>query len=225
MDQLGLDTLNLRLERLERENIRLKKAGAVFVVALAAWVVLGSGFVRPVKQLVAERFVLKDPQGVVRAHLASKKDGSPELALFDAKGNRRVTMNSTADNTSSIDFHDKGEVRLSMSTSSDGASVLSFLDRNHATASGLYMWPDSTTGIGFRANNQGISMKIGPDGTSRLAITDKDGHEIEGMGAAAVKPSLAGGGMSPKSATQRVDASSSDVLRGSGSNNRTWLAP
>ena len=79
-----------RLEKVERQNRRLRGAGiAVFVLA-AAGLLMGQAM--PKARIVeAEGFQLKDGQGMVRAELVVDKDG-PRMALRDENGKTRAKL-------------------------------------------------------------------------------------------------------------------------------------
>ncbi len=78
-----------RLERVERENRRLKQISAV--VSLLATVVLIMGQARPDRTIEAQKFVLTDSHGNKRADLAMVFD-RPTLTLRDANGLPLVAM-------------------------------------------------------------------------------------------------------------------------------------
>ncbi len=76
------DTLTQRLDRLERENRRLKLAGAFLVLALVAVGAMGQVLPKAVPKVVeAERFVLRDPGGKIVATLGTEGPGTPSLTL------------------------------------------------------------------------------------------------------------------------------------------------
>ena len=72
-----------RLERVERENRRLKRWGAVALIGIAAVVLTGQAKASRVVQ--AEKFVVQDAEGKVRAELGTFPDGKMALVLFDQK--------------------------------------------------------------------------------------------------------------------------------------------
>jgi hypothetical protein len=72
-----------RVERLEKENRQLRRAALAVAVLAAA--VLGMGQARPTRMVEANRFLLKDSEGRVRAEL-SMESGKPTLYLRDEKG-------------------------------------------------------------------------------------------------------------------------------------------
>ncbi|MEE8153218.1 MAG: hypothetical protein V3T76_09355 [candidate division NC10 bacterium] len=86
-----------RLNRLERENRRLKRAGGVILGVIA--VLLLMGHVVGEKVVEAERFVLVGPSGEPRAVLAVTEGGSG-LYLYDNTGKLRAGLvGGSADET------------------------------------------------------------------------------------------------------------------------------
>jgi hypothetical protein len=84
-----LDSLNLRLTRLEKENRCLKAAGLVLLVLAGVFVVSGLSVQEPV--IGAEAFTLVDKEGSLRAVFAMI-NGEPTLAMFDSGGGMRAGL-------------------------------------------------------------------------------------------------------------------------------------
>ena len=87
MDEPTINKLVLRLDRLERENRRLKRIGALVVVVISGVFMMGQAL--PKNRIVeAEKFVLKDTGGKVRAILGAAhpyaKAPSAELITLPA---------------------------------------------------------------------------------------------------------------------------------------------
>lgn len=82
--RLELQSILMRLERVELENRRLKRGVAVFLVLAGAALLMGQG--RPNRTIEAEKFLLKDANGRVRARLDMEPADRPTLALLDARG-------------------------------------------------------------------------------------------------------------------------------------------
>jgi mono/diheme cytochrome c family protein len=82
---------------------------AVVAVSLVAALVLWMGQARPTQAtrvLEAERFVLRDAQGKVRAEI-SCADYGPEIEVRDEKGDRRARLNLAADGSLRLTVEDK----------------------------------------------------------------------------------------------------------------------
>ena len=79
-----------RLEKVERQNRRLRGAGIAVAVLAAAGLLMGQAM--PTVRIVqAEGFQLKDGQGKVRAGLGMDKEG-PVLFLADENGKPRAEL-------------------------------------------------------------------------------------------------------------------------------------
>jgi len=81
--------LTERVEKLERQNRRLKQAGAVALIISAAVLLMGQA--SPNRTVEANEFILKDEGGTVRGRLHMGADG-PLLALLDANGQVRAQL-------------------------------------------------------------------------------------------------------------------------------------
>jgi hypothetical protein len=83
------ETIIARLEKLERQNKRLRQVGIVSLLLLAVLVV--AGVAAPSRTIEAEKFVLKDVNGKTRAELLSN-DAGPDLRLLDENGIIRLSV-------------------------------------------------------------------------------------------------------------------------------------
>ena len=78
-----------RLANLERQNRRFKRTGLAAMVLAGATLLIGQA--TPQWKVEAERFVIKDAEGKVRAELGMAGHG-PLLALYDEDGTRRAVF-------------------------------------------------------------------------------------------------------------------------------------
>lgn len=86
-DHREADSITHRLESLERENRRLKWAGGAMLVGIAAVVLMGQAVPRAPRTVEAERFVLRDTRGKMRAELTnSAGEVGPALFLYHRNG-------------------------------------------------------------------------------------------------------------------------------------------
>jgi hypothetical protein len=184
-----------RIERLERQNRNLKR-GTLASLAIASVFVLSLGVMgqgqtqtpaprkKPVvkaapapvappepvlpKNIEAESFILKDPNGHVRAELSMDGEG-PSLKFRDQNGAALVT--------------------LSLLDSATGGPLLLLSDPQHhasVSASALSGQGSQLSLIGERADIQ-ARMAVSPDGTS-LDLSDADGFTTSiGNGVKAAK--------------------------------------
>jgi|HubBroStandDraft_5_1064220.scaffolds.fasta_scaffold219024_2 hypothetical protein len=86
-----LSVLLSRLESIERENRRLKQIGLVAIVLSTLMLLMGQA--HPANQTVeAEKFILKDSNGIIRARLQLEPGDKPTLSLLDASGFPLVSL-------------------------------------------------------------------------------------------------------------------------------------
>jgi hypothetical protein len=89
MNDLAMETLARRLDRLERENRRLRLAAVLVVALLSAVVAYGQAPLdlpapaKPGKIVAAQQFIVHDARGGVRAELGTLPDGTVRLVLYD----------------------------------------------------------------------------------------------------------------------------------------------
>lgn len=79
--QLQIGTNEKRILYLEQQNRRLKKCGLIGLVVIFSTLVMGQAL-RISRTVEAEKFVLKDKTGKVRAELAMNDYGKPGLYLY-----------------------------------------------------------------------------------------------------------------------------------------------
>ncbi len=104
MNEPTMETLARRLDRVERENRRLKKAGVAILAGIAALVLMG--YVVGEKVVEAERFVLIDSSGDTRAVLAVAEGGSG-LYLYDKKGKMRAGLVGGVADETGLSLYDR----------------------------------------------------------------------------------------------------------------------
>jgi hypothetical protein len=88
MNEPAKETLEQRVERLERENRWLKRAGIVALAVIGAVVLMGQTTGRLVD---AEKFILRDWEGRKRAELMTISSGA-YLGLDGPDGKTRITL-------------------------------------------------------------------------------------------------------------------------------------
>jgi hypothetical protein len=79
-----------RLERLEKENRRLKGLGVAVLTIASAIVLMGQ--MQAGRTVEAERFVLKDATGKIRAQINTVEDNAV-LALYGPQGSKQIGFN------------------------------------------------------------------------------------------------------------------------------------
>src|SRR5437016_5436696 len=89
-----------RLEKVERQNRRLKGFGLAALVLGATWLLLGAQAGQKGKAVEADKFVLRDSFGRTRAVLSvmgGEDDPSPALVLYDENLRPRAALGVNKD--------------------------------------------------------------------------------------------------------------------------------
>lgn len=143
MNEPTTQTLARRLDRVERENRRLKGAGVVALALVAAMVLMGQA--TGSKVIEAERFVLKDKDGKVRAELGLSggvfadsrmilKPDAPHLSFYDEKSKPHIRL-SFDRHISELLLGDKERGHVSLSLHEQGFAGLDLnpmVERKHS---------------------------------------------------------------------------------------------
>ncbi len=122
-----------RLEKLERQNRWMKRAGAVVLLLAGAAVLMGGQDQPKGKSAEPEKYVLRDDKGNERAWLGMAKDG-PALRFRDEKGKDRVWLGLLKDTPGLVFSDDNGKRRAAMSTGKGTVSLVFYDDSEKARA-------------------------------------------------------------------------------------------
>jgi hypothetical protein len=129
------DQITARLDRLERDGRRWRRAALGSWLAIAALLLLGQSPARavkpnPARTVEAERFVLRDARGGIGATLGWGADDTPRLVLNDLKGQSRAVLTVGAGGTPGLSLFDADGVtiRAALVVGSDGAPGLALFD-------------------------------------------------------------------------------------------------
>lgn len=174
-----------RLEALEKEARRWRRAGAATAAMILALMTLAAA--RPKPRLVeAGEFRLVDEKGTVRASLTARKsaaalmladeagtvrarlalEGSPRMELSDAGGTTQASVSLGADGAPTLSLGAEKQARATVRIGSDGASDLTLTDGNdHARA----------------------ALALAADGSPRVALYDEEGSLRASLGATPLK--------------------------------------
>jgi len=107
MNELSLDMLKQRLDRLERENCWFKRVGAVVFMGVVAVVLMGQAKSSKVEKIIeAQKFVVRDVSGKSRAVLGMGEDGVV-LVFTDNKERPRIFLKAAHDGEGAIAFFQK----------------------------------------------------------------------------------------------------------------------
>jgi len=133
LDPTDPKSFSNRLEKLERENRRLKVLGSVVLLGAAGALCMGLT-AAPSKKLEAETIVIKDARGKTQAILSSGDEG-PAFTLMDQNGKLRVNIDVSHEGPG-LDLLDGTEnPRAQLMVTEDQGPLLNFTDSKGAQVS------------------------------------------------------------------------------------------
>ena len=142
------DSLERRLERLERGCRRWKALTTLAMGILSLVLLIGagkSGDTSVPNELQAHAFVLVDRHGTPLARLGLLPHGAWGLGFYDQGKKSRIVLSVEGDGGSSISLFGKdGKGSLLLSAHSNGASSLRLVDTHWKTRTTLATWPDGS---------------------------------------------------------------------------------
>ena len=177
MNQPTVDAMLQGLDRLERENRRLKRVAVTLLTGIAALAMMGQAV--PKSRIVeAEKFILKDANGRRRAELGLQ-DGSPGLYIYSQAGQLREELKDS-DKTVGLGLIDNGTPRVVLALSQAGQVGLGLQDKDGTARALLNILPN---GFGFLclADKDGkdcAALFTLPNGSPGLEIYDKIGKIV-----------------------------------------------
>jgi hypothetical protein len=166
MDNSTSDSQSLasRVERLEKQNLFLKRAGLALLVLPAALMFMGQS--RPTRTIEAQNFVLRDSSGNKRAELSMGVDAAG-LQFFDSKGH--VTSTLTESSIVLAGPSGGGLISLNAANASNGDTTIYLRDSDGFSAS-LGVTDTVIAGTGQKRKTSAASLT--------LFGSDKDGNKV-----------------------------------------------
>jgi hypothetical protein len=180
MAEATFSSLRDRIERLERENRRIKSIAVFVALSVAAVALMGQGPSRPsAKHIEAERFVLLDTTGKARAFLGFGQDGEPMLSFRDVKGTPRAHFGVRDDGAPVVLFTDQaGKLRLQLLVGPSGAPAMVLSHEDGRPGAVLTLRAPGVPVLGFVDRNgapRAELMLLGSTGDPSARFKDKDG--------------------------------------------------
>jgi hypothetical protein len=175
-----------RLDRIERENRRLKRYGSLMLVGVA--VVLGmtvavfwysgkfglGGAVT--ENLAARRFTIRDSHGATRGTWGIAEDGTVRFQLSDLQGRPRVRLSLLPDGSSGLSFADTTDRKLLvLGALPDQSTSFVMSDRTGVPRAVLGMSGNGSSNLVFADGNGATKAGLGVDarGQGSLTLADK----------------------------------------------------
>lgn len=205
--------IELRLARLERSHRRMRIAFAALLASAPLLVVLsGQGQRNPDGGVLveAQRFVVRDTAGAVRARLMADQQGRISLTLFDKDERTRAALGVASDGSPVLVFGDpdgrttrlelsvkpdgttaiglgdgKGRFRSTMEVKADGSSHVFLLDADGRPRGDVGLLPNGDPVLAFSDGNARVRTRITTDGESgapSLTMLDADGRTRAAFG-------------------------------------------
>lgn len=169
-----------RLDRLEQENHRLKRAGAVLGLGVAALILMGQALPQG-RTVEAESFIVRDSRGQVRALLTAPPDGTVGLFICDPAGVLRASLRVLADGTPGLLLSDQvGQARTLLNVQGDGVGGLLLYDRSVRPRAWLSILADGTGGLALfdEGRESRAWLRQTADGSPGLTLWDASGNVL-----------------------------------------------
>jgi hypothetical protein len=178
----SLDDLRARLERLERQNLRMKAGGLFALTVLSVLLISGAEPREVPNSLDARRFRVLDRDGKVRVLVGVDDDGSTGFHLMNRQGVERLRMVSSSkdEHTSLAILNAKENEALNLIFDSKGTGAILVRDPSDALRIVLGTAPDGTAALGL-ADRSNERLTIGAD-TEGLASVKLRGSGNEAIG-------------------------------------------
>ena len=130
MNEPPRNQVTRRLERLESENRRIKRLGAAAFFGAVALLIMGQSKSDHISKVVdAERFVVRDASGAVRAVLGVNPNGNMGLEVRDKNGKAGVALGMGTNGNPALRLDGKqGKTGIALGVRSDNSSAMEFYD-------------------------------------------------------------------------------------------------
>lgn len=176
------------LERLTAENAKERGRSRLWKRAsMAGWLVVGAvvfmGQDRGTEEVVAQRFVVRDGSGTMRALLACNNNGVPSLSLMAADGETvQAAFGMTSGTGSSLVLKDAdGQNRVHITVANSGTPAVSLLDGEGNVRISSGVANNGVSFIAFKDTTGKIRSMYyaGGNGEAHLRFKDADGGMIQ----------------------------------------------
>ncbi|MFQ5989797.1 MAG: hypothetical protein ACE5K9_07775 [Candidatus Methylomirabilales bacterium] len=183
MNEPTVESLARRLDQMERQNRCLMRLGAMTLIGMAALALMGQA-TPVVKEVEAERFVLRDASGMRRGVLGVGSDGVATLALVGAEAKAQLVLLVGPRGRPALWFHDKtGIRRIALGTLADGSPRLSLFDNAGKRRIIVDTLADGRGGLYLLDRNGQLRATLGSvtDGAAALKLNDTQGRIRAGL--------------------------------------------
>jgi hypothetical protein len=181
MTEMDLPTLATRLDRLERDNRRLRRWVCALGTGLAALLTMGQLPPGP-KVVEAESFVVRGAKGEPRALLGGIAGGAVTLALRDERGAERLTLVAAADGESTVRLTGPDGANIEAAARADGSRIgLEGRARKASIALGVNGADLPAITLQDHSERTRAWLRVLEVGEVTLALSDRDGRPRTGF--------------------------------------------
>ena len=153
-----MHAINTKLKKLEKQNRSLKHAGLSLIIFVGSVLLMGQAGLR--KTVEAEKFILRDASGRVRAQIASEQYG-PYIAFYGATGKEQAWLGLVSDEPT-LQFAGTDEkLHMELKANDQGSSIVL---RDSEGRERAKLW--ASAGEGFELHG------LSPIGTIKLDSTN-----------------------------------------------------
>jgi hypothetical protein len=157
-----------RVSQLEKQNRRFKRLGTLLLVLLGGLTLVAAQERGKGQTIEADRFLLKDANGRIRADLGLDKNGGVRLLLNDENEKQRLNAAAFSEGPGLALFDENGAVRFSVSQSSRGPSLV-FNDENQKPRSVMRLFKEGP-GLAFLDEKENDRMVLSLTKTNGVSM-------------------------------------------------------
>ncbi|WP_406698276.1 hypothetical protein V5E97_05400 [Singulisphaera sp. Ch08] len=177
-----------RLERLEEANARARREcqrwrrGGLLALVGVTILAVGGAASKSWPTIEAKEFILRDPDGLARATLALRPDGTPGLALFDKQGQVRLSLDLDLNDAPGVNLYGQdGAMRAAVAIRPDGTPGIGLFDKLRRPRLSLDLGMDEAAGVNVFGDGGLLraALAIRPDGTPGLGLFDRQGQVVQ----------------------------------------------
>jgi hypothetical protein len=164
-----------RLEKVERENRRLKCAGIMVLLLAVGGLLMGQALPKS-KTVEAEAFILRDASGTERAAWHSSPEGGAALTFFDQAGKPRAQVRVDREGAPGLLLFDQaGNGRAMLRADRDGSPHLTLTDQAAHNRAVLRVEGNGTPALVFydQIGKSRATLYVVSDGSATLQLSDK----------------------------------------------------
>jgi hypothetical protein len=167
------------VENLERENRRLRRFVKISTVGAVLVLLAGAHHAEDARVVEAERFLLHDAEGKIRASLQIMPGGGPALSLYDGQSLRRAFIGLEPDGSPGIGLTSDGSTGIGLKIKPDGARLLGIIGPNGKDRATLGLSPEGNAVLRLAGDDGrgGLGLIAKGDGLGGVTIADRDQND------------------------------------------------